>query len=224
MRYECTLPKALSKWLSCASSADIRSTCNAGCHPLDPLSPEEIKTTAGIIKAKAAELSLPNLRFNVITLAVSPQPPAPQPAAPAILCSVLTAHDLNVLSGLPSMAAGCFFICPCNFYILVQCRVPDAHVLQKIARPEGPRLLRGPLLLLQEPAKAELIAFDRNPDEVPPRAANVILQAFPVAPLIEATVLLAASKPSITSWVEVRLLKPPACLCTDRSPAFASNS
>ena len=57
---------------------------------------------------------------------------------------------------------------------------------------------------MQEPTKAELIAFDRNPDEVPPRAANVILQAFPVAPLIEATVLLAASKPSITSWVEVR--------------------
>ena len=73
-----------------------------------------------------------------------------------------------------------------------------------------------PLLLLQEPAKAELIAFDRNPDEVPPRAANVILQAFPVAPLIEATVLLAASKPSITSWVEVRLLRRPAWLRTNR--------
>ena len=68
-----THPNALSGWLSCAKFVDIKCTPNAGCHPLDPLSPEEIKTTAGIIKAKAAELSLPNLRFNVITLAVSPQ-------------------------------------------------------------------------------------------------------------------------------------------------------
>ena len=46
----------------------------AGCHPLDPLTPEEIKAAAGAIKAKAAEKELPNLRFNVITLAVSPSP------------------------------------------------------------------------------------------------------------------------------------------------------
>ena len=85
MRLNRTHPIVQSNRLSCASFVDIKSTDNAGCHPLDPLSPEEIKTTAGIIKAKAAELSLPNLRFNVITLAVSPQPPAPQPAAPAVL-------------------------------------------------------------------------------------------------------------------------------------------
>ena len=64
----------LSAWLSCARIVDTKSTLNAGGHPLDPLSPEEIKTTAGVIKAKAAELSLPNLGLNVITLAVSPQP------------------------------------------------------------------------------------------------------------------------------------------------------
>ena len=46
----------------------------AGCHPLDPLTPEDIKAAAGVIKAKAAEKDLPNLRFNVITLAVSPSP------------------------------------------------------------------------------------------------------------------------------------------------------
>lgn len=46
----------------------------AGSHPLDPLTPEEIKAAAGAIKAKAAEKDLPNLRFNVITLAVSPSP------------------------------------------------------------------------------------------------------------------------------------------------------
>ena len=57
---------------------------------------------------------------------------------------------------------------------------------------------------MQEPTKADLIAFDRNPDDVPKRAANIIVQAFPVAPLIEATVLLAGSKPSITSWTEVQ--------------------
>ena len=108
MRVDSTHPIVLSKWLSCACVIDITSTHNAGCHPLDPLSPEEIKTTAGLIKAKAAELSLPNLRFNVITLAVSPQPTAPQPAAPAVLCSVLTVHDFDVgLLGLLSMAAGC---------------------------------------------------------------------------------------------------------------------
>lgn len=56
---------------------------------------------------------------------------------------------------------------------------------------------------MQEPTKADLIAFDKNPDDIPQRAANVIVQAFPVAPLIEATVLLAGSKPSITSWIEV---------------------
>ncbi len=57
---------------------------------------------------------------------------------------------------------------------------------------------------MQEPTKADLIAFDKNPDDVPQRAANIIVQAFPVAPLIEATVLLAGAKPCITSWTEVQ--------------------
>ncbi len=58
---------------------------------------------------------------------------------------------------------------------------------------------------LQEPTKAELVAYEANPDDVPPRAADVILQAYPKAPLIEATVLLSGAKPAITAWTEVHL-------------------
>lgn len=61
------------------------------------------------------------------------------------------------------------------------------------------------LALLQEPTKAELVAYDANPDDVPARAADVILQAYPKAPLIEATVLLTGPKPSVTAWKEVSL-------------------
>jgi hypothetical protein len=57
---------------------------------------------------------------------------------------------------------------------------------------------------VQEPTKAELVAYEANHDDVPPRAAFVILQAFPKAPLVEATVLLSGAKPSVTAWKEVR--------------------
>ncbi len=57
--------------------------------------------------------------------------------------------------------------------------------------------------LLQEPTKAELIAYDTNPDDVPARAADIIVQAYPKAPLIEAKVLLSGAKPSVTAWKEV---------------------
>lgn len=43
---------------------------NAVGHPLDPLTPAEIKAAAAAIKATAAGKDLSPLRFNVITLAV----------------------------------------------------------------------------------------------------------------------------------------------------------
>lgn len=55
----------------------------------------------------------------------------------------------------------------------------------------------------QEPTKAELIAYETNPDDVPVRAADIILQAYPKAPLIEAKVLLSGAKPTVTAWKEV---------------------
>ena len=55
----------------------------------------------------------------------------------------------------------------------------------------------------QEPTKAELIAYQDNPDNVPARAADIIVQAYPKAPLIEATVLLSGAKPTVTAWKEV---------------------
>ncbi|BDA50132.1 Primary amine oxidase [Coccomyxa sp. Obi] len=108
-------------------------------HPLDPLTPEEIKAAAAAIKATAAQKDLSPLRFNVITLA--------------------------------------------------------------------------------EPTKAELIAYEANPDNVPARAADVILQAYPKAPLIEATVLLSGAKPTVTAWEEVQdrepLLTPEDCILAE---------
>lgn len=61
-----------------------------------------------------------------------------------------------------------------------------------------------PSAVPQEPTKAELIAYDTNPDNVPARAADIILQAYPKAPLIEAKVLLSGAKPAVTAWEEVR--------------------
>lgn len=56
----------------------IKLTCicmlHAVAHPLDPLTPEEIKAAAASIKAAAAEKDLSPLRFNVITLAVRSPP------------------------------------------------------------------------------------------------------------------------------------------------------
>ena len=39
-------------------------------HPLDPLSPDEIKTTAAVVRSAAQQKRLKNLRFNTITLKV----------------------------------------------------------------------------------------------------------------------------------------------------------
>lgn len=39
-------------------------------HPLDPLSPDEIKTTAAVVRSAVQQKRLKNLRFNTITLKV----------------------------------------------------------------------------------------------------------------------------------------------------------
>lgn len=39
-------------------------------HPLDPLSPDEIRATAAAVRTAVAEKRLENLRFNTITLKV----------------------------------------------------------------------------------------------------------------------------------------------------------
>lgn len=39
-------------------------------HPLDPLSPAEIKVTAAVIRSAVLQRKLKNLRFNTITLKV----------------------------------------------------------------------------------------------------------------------------------------------------------
>lgn len=42
----------------------------AYAHPLDPLSPDEIKTTASVVRSAVSQKRLKNLRFNTITLKV----------------------------------------------------------------------------------------------------------------------------------------------------------
>jgi Cu2+-containing amine oxidase len=39
-------------------------------HPLDPLSPDEIKITASVVRSAVLQKKLKNLRFNTITLKV----------------------------------------------------------------------------------------------------------------------------------------------------------
>ena len=39
-------------------------------HPLDPLSPDEIKVTAAVVRNAVHQKKLKNLRFNTITLKV----------------------------------------------------------------------------------------------------------------------------------------------------------
>ena len=171
-----------------------------GCHPLDPLTPEEISAAAGAIKVKAAELSLPELRFNVITLAVSHPFPHPQQRLTSLSCLLARSQPpQNDTQGRGSHERRSSAPGFCNCSLWYSVHVPGHHMAWRtyLEYPSSSRAM-------QEPTKADLIAFDKNPDDVPQRAANIIVQAFPVAPLIEATVLLAGAKPCITSWTEVQ--------------------
>lgn len=55
----------------------------------------------------------------------------------------------------------------------------------------------------QEPAKTVLLAFRANGGMPPKREAFCIVQAFPLAPVIEAIVDLSGDEGMVTSWTQV---------------------
>jgi hypothetical protein len=58
-------------------------------------------------------------------------------------------------------------------------------------------------LLMQEPAKKELLRFEADQDAEPPRRAFAIVQCWPQLPLVEVVVDLSSSPPSVSTWEEV---------------------
>lgn len=58
---------------------------------------------------------------------------------------------------------------------------------------------------LQEPTKAELLAYEADNTAVPARTAYCIVQAFPKSPVSEVYLDLSGAKASVTSWKQVQV-------------------
>ena len=139
----------------CAGRAGVKS------HPLDPLTHAEIKAAAGAMRAAAAEKGLHHLRFNVIALAV-------RTGAPYLRTLRILHQGLHACWSMQWRAVK----------VMHACTLP-AHRMECCGACGCTRgcLSTPAFCSMQEPAKADLIAYEQNPDNVPERAAFVILQA-----------------------------------------------
>ena len=75
--------------------------------------------------------------------------------------------------------------------------VPLAHKYALITFPDFI------YVFMQEPAKAELIAYDADKSAVPARTAYCIVQAFPKSPVNEVEVELSGDSAKVRSWKQV---------------------
>lgn len=58
-------------------------------------------------------------------------------------------------------------------------------------------------LCVQEPTKAELLAYETDKSTVPARTAYCIVQAFPKSPVNEVELELSGANVTVTSWKQV---------------------